>query len=1683
MRRLTTTLLTLAVLLTVMLGRSTAAQTTTTTITAVNVVTTSGTNAALSFSYSSSVAPSDLRYQVSYGPTVTYGTDWPIVATGLDTTTPGNQAVTLLGLTANTTYHFTVKLYNPTNALLVSSADRTFTTASTDGDSSLLSIERVRVDCVNTSCNIYFATTKKATVEARWDTGSQPDYTNLAFTSYNTGTSEASPSDTFRSLHIPTPSQAPLEPNTQYHYRLHAVGTSGATTTTGDFTLHTSANASDHVFATGNCSQTVTIVGPPQSTRTDTVDIGSCLGSSYCAATGLVSDCTKCGYTCEVGKTCRTGAPNPFCVPDRTLTGAPSQCNTSSCYDPRGVFISPAPAACVGSWPRCNANTILKVRNDRGCNLWLSCATSIQTEGSASGPGENLCLSLTACNSLNVNGQCNHYLPLGQCNNDPLRFCNNDSDCQGGGTCNSPDPKEPTKALQTLTYQTPKEAAKIADLSGNVIAGLDWTQQGGANVIQGNLPWQLMRQIGGDAQIKNGDFEFRAPEITPWNPVPEGLTPFDSLRIEFEDKDNGPNHVLTIEPLTQTTSALHCSNDVTKSCAVATQAIDCATPTTAGKCVSSEIPVPYSGAATNSFTASPSEYYYAEARIRGDGGNPVVRVQFGHNNYTKFSVTNETVTTDTFVDVPTTAAWQRVTLGPLKGMSGLTKLAFVCADAASCNKFQIDDVVVKPILQVNTNPNYIVPSCRLYPKSDSPSCDYADTNGVLYKGWKGYCLEHDSQTGTCLSRWPVDIIKGESSIFGSEKAAGYQDRAPLFLCAESAGFYNATASYVTIAGVPSIPAGLAFTTKNIGFKKPMFTCSSNGADNYALSTNPTTQCKTSNDWVGSIFMSGDNYMPADDKYSGGAKIAVLPPDEKIKEQDIQQIELNVTAIGFGGFGGTFNITSQTTISATDTSHANCDGLFGGLPWTFCESNNVEGENFAVIHFQFDATGTLKKIWYKGFDGSNGSGSVTFTPYFFLKEQCDKLVQVVDQNGTASAFASRVGSSVYKVPNLNYGLSTDLGPFGGALPRQTSPNDPTAWPLLSAEQPNFTSNQPPGQARSGSPYACNGKCEDVICTVDNTTCLNSDGTVNQALVSKCQQGDADKDGTPDGQCVGVVSKIASQKGPQQFGSNLRCISVPSGGKFCGGTLTCNAPTTGQACSSTIAVSSGGGTPATALQFAASKCGFSPLTSNTATGRATATTGTTVACNGTVGSCAGTADFYNAFQAGLVRQLPDFSSEYFTCTSGGLLVNSTSCTSISDGCICQVSGSCSSTQPYTQGNVNPASKSCINDAECLALAVDPFFAQERIKRLFAQSFGIWSDLRCSTTGLACLVNSDCGGGSCSVRSGKYLHIDNSNPTILGAFVGWKPPATICQENPAFKANVCTSSSQQCTAALQVNGVAGGNENDLAVKQRAMEDALKNCGLVKTTGSGDLPTSAGSVITGTQINNGPGVAAGKTACNGVSTECPGGGTTGYEQGSTASFTTFTLSSPCSFNATNGTGYTCTGRCTSTASYINAGKPTVVPQSKYLRPAYVAGSQADYCAIPPEVTNAKFTTGTATTATISGGSGSIGIKFNTTADLEQVPLANIRIDWGDNQDDFAFPFAPRNDPTKPHIFSHTYVVNRGDTTRCTTVNGRTTCTFPIKIQVEDSWKWCNDDPAAPICNADSTKWFDTGLKVTVQP
>lgn len=100
---------------------------------------------------------------------------------------------------------------------------------------------------------------------------------------------------------------------------------------------------------------------------------------------------------------------------------------------------------------------------------------------------------------------------------------------------------------------------------------------------------------------------------------------------------------------------------------------------------------------------------------------------------------------------------------------------------SAVGNFYFDDVKIRPAL--NSKASWYTPqTCRLYPGSDSLSCDYYEDSGKRQKGWLGYCLEYDRYPGSndaCVLWWPVDKVKGE----GVEEGAGYLGKFPVYYCA------------------------------------------------------------------------------------------------------------------------------------------------------------------------------------------------------------------------------------------------------------------------------------------------------------------------------------------------------------------------------------------------------------------------------------------------------------------------------------------------------------------------------------------------------------------------------------------------------------------------------------------------------------------------------------------------------------------------------------------------------------------------------------------------------------------------------------------------------------------------------------------------------------------------------------
>ncbi|MDP3043236.1 MAG: hypothetical protein Q8N21_02450 [bacterium] len=123
-------------------------------------------------------------------------------------------------------------------------------------------------------------------------------------------------------------------------------------------------------------------------------------------------------------------------------------------------------------------------------------------------------------------------------------------------------------------------------------------------------------------------------------------------------------------------------------------------------------------------------------------------------------------------------------LGNFQTLAAATRIKITLhSQNSAIGNFYFDDVKIRPAL--NSKASWHTPqTCRLYPESDSLSCDYYEDSGKRQKGWLGYCLEYDRYPGSsdaCVLWWPVDKVKGE----GVEEGAGYLGKFPVYYCAEA----------------------------------------------------------------------------------------------------------------------------------------------------------------------------------------------------------------------------------------------------------------------------------------------------------------------------------------------------------------------------------------------------------------------------------------------------------------------------------------------------------------------------------------------------------------------------------------------------------------------------------------------------------------------------------------------------------------------------------------------------------------------------------------------------------------------------------------------------------------------------------------------------------------------------------
>jgi len=99
------------------------------------------------------------------------------------------------------------------------------------------------------------------------------------------------------------------------------------------------------------------------------------------------------------------------------------------------------------------------------------------------------------------------------------------------------------------------------------------------------------------------------------------------------------------------------------------------------------------------------------------------------------------------------SGWQRM-VAKISVPKGVTNIQIVFYTSESGYYAFMDDINIEPVLQVADN-TLIAKDCRLYPKTDSLTCE-SDNKSVVANGLYGYCLQYDSKNpSVCLMWYPV----------------------------------------------------------------------------------------------------------------------------------------------------------------------------------------------------------------------------------------------------------------------------------------------------------------------------------------------------------------------------------------------------------------------------------------------------------------------------------------------------------------------------------------------------------------------------------------------------------------------------------------------------------------------------------------------------------------------------------------------------------------------------------------------------------------------------------------------------------------------------------------------------------------------------------------------------------------
>jgi hypothetical protein len=422
--------------------------------------------------------------------------------------------------------------------------------------------------------------------------------------------------------------------------------------------------------------------------------------------------------------------------------------------------------------------------------------------------------------------------------------------------------------------------------------------------------------------------------------------------------------------------------------------------------------------------------------------------------------------------------------------------------------------------------------------------------------------------------------------------------------------------------------------------------------------------------------------------------------------------------------------------------------------------------------------------------------------------------------------------------------------------------------------------------------------------------------------------------------------------------------------------------------------------------------------------------------------------------------------------------------------------------------PTGEICDVDKYNLDLPGNPL-PEDNLRRVFAKSYGTWdwsgTEGVCANNAAMTCTNdgNQCPGGTCTA----HCKMNYQRNKVYNA--GSPPPAyspdTCVITNPTScdgiiydgRTELQWNTDNTCELFASVCGAAGIT----CINNRCC-NMFGTVGCIAGTESACCcnPLGTGGCVAGTEAEcciggNGVAAQAARDTCVDYYTTSAPARVCSITGDSCSTDANCEFNAECEYGSCSGGAQDqnyCTAAQTCAGSYCvlsntNSGRYTPVTGQTWDvpaqrcpvsgRPAIDFSTNADYCGIPPTITNIRVN-GVAATSTINNNS-QINLTFNSIIDKNQLPLAGYRVDWGDGETTVisGVEMLSKPDPINPHVLYHIYDYwdlkkkrAAGQTSIDCSVANR--CVVKPKIHLEDNWGWCNEGkatPADPICPNDS--------------